>query len=240
VIKEHSTLAPVSVYAQSKIAAEQSLLEMKQEGFQPTILRLATAFGLSHRMRFDLVANLLTARALSKGEITIFNGDQWRPFIHVNDIARAFMACLEAPLELVAGQIFNAGDNNANLTLKELGDLVAKAVPGTKISYQNISSDPRSYRVDFSKIAQTLGFQCQTTVGEAIQQMANAIRTGTFGECEDVIYHNAACLKAGKDRLWANAGAPARVMEFSFKVKSAEISCGPTPERPAALAAAAP
>jgi nucleoside-diphosphate-sugar epimerase len=208
VIKEQSTLAPVSVYAQSKIAAEQSLLEMKQEGFQPTILRLATAFGLSHRMRFDLVANLLTARALSKGEITIFNGDQWRPFIHVNDIARAFMACLEAPPELVAGQIFNAGDNNANLTLKELGDLVAKAVPSTKISYQNISSDPRSYRVDFSKITQTLGFRCQTTVAEAIQQMADAIRTGTFGEYEDVIYNNAASLKAGKDQLWANVGSP--------------------------------
>src|SRR5260370_1128845 len=93
-IDEHSPLAPVSLYAQSKIDAEQAILEMQKEEFQPTLPPLATAFALSRRMRFDLVVNLLTVQARNTGKITIFNGDQWRPFIHVNDIARAFMTCL--------------------------------------------------------------------------------------------------------------------------------------------------
>src|SRR5205823_8305610 len=202
-----SPLAPVSLYAQSKIDAEQALLEKKEQGFHPVILRLATAFGLSYRMRFDLVVNLLTARALNSGEITIFNRHQWRSFIHVSDIARAFMLCLEAPLELVTGQIFNTGDNHANLTLKELGDLVAQAIPGTRIAYQENSFDPRSSRVDFSKIADTLGFRCLATVPQGIEEMADSIKGGRFSEYQDIIYNNAAHLKGQRSEMIALAGS---------------------------------
>jgi nucleoside-diphosphate-sugar epimerase len=200
-IDESSPLAPVSLYAQSKIDAEHAILEKTSDGFHPTVLRLATAYGLSHRMRFDLVVNLLTARALTKGNITIFNGHQWRPFIHVDDISRAFIACLEAPVELVGRQTFNAGDNASNLTLKELGDLVARLVPGTKVTHQENSTDRRSYRVDFSRIAGQLGFRCKTTVEDGVEAMAAAVKDGTFGECDDIAYNNAAHLKAADGKL---------------------------------------
>jgi nucleoside-diphosphate-sugar epimerase len=201
-INEHSPLAPVSLYAQSKIDAEQAILGMQNEEFHPTILRLATAFGLSRRMRFDLVVNLLTAQALKTGNITIFNGHQWRPFIHVNDIARAFLCCLEAPLKLVAGQVFNAGDDDANLTLRELGELVKKLVPGTVVTSRDNSLDRRSYRVDFSKIRRRLNFRCSTAIEAGIEEMVRAIQAGTFPEYQHEKYNNAALLKSvGKQLL---------------------------------------
>src|SRR5258708_15283651 len=93
---EHAQVAPISLYAQTKVDSERLLLESKSADFHPTILRLATLFGVSPRPRFDLVVNLLTARAIRCGKITIFNGEQWRPFMHVHDAARAFIACLQA------------------------------------------------------------------------------------------------------------------------------------------------
>ncbi len=201
-IDEHSPLAPISLYAQSKIDAEQAILEMQNEEFHPTILRLATALGLSYRMRFDLVVNLLTAQAVRKAAITIFNGEQWRPFIHVNDIARAFLTCLQAPLDRVAGQIFNAGDDTSNLTLGELGRLIARLVPGTHVREEQNSADKRSYRVDFSKIREELGFRCSTTVAEGIREMVRQLAAGKFPKYEDAKYNNAAHLKLlGKDLL---------------------------------------
>lgn len=195
-IDENSPVAPVSLYAQSKVEAERVLLE-KVDGCNPTILRLATAYGLSKRMRFDLVVNLLTARAAAKRPITIFNKQQWRPFIHINDIARAFVACLEAPVEVVSRRIFNAGDNRENLTLGALGALIADLIPDTEVVHQENSTDPRSYRVDFSEIEQQLGFRCETTVREGVREMAAAILAGNFDSYEDVAYNNAAHLKSG-------------------------------------------
>jgi nucleoside-diphosphate-sugar epimerase len=223
-IDEHSPLAPVSLYAQSKIDAERAILEMQNEEFQPTILRLATAFGLSYRMRFDLVVNLLTAQAVRKGQITIFNGEQWRPFIHVNDIARAFLTCLQAPLDRVAGQIFNAGDDNSNLTLRELGLLIARLVPGTQVREEQNSADKRSYRVDFSKIREELGFRCSTTMAEGVTEMVGQLAAGEFPEYEDAKYNNAAQLKTvGKhllvDRL-ARLNQRIRIVDGTNKADS--------------------
>jgi nucleoside-diphosphate-sugar epimerase len=206
-INEHSPLAPVSLYARSKIDAEQAILSMQNEEFRPTILRLATAFGLSYRMRYDLVVNLLTAQAVNKGKITIFNGNQWRPFIHVSDIARAFVTCLQAPLELVAGQVFNAGDDESNLTLTDLGELVGRLVPGTQVCQQENSADRRSYRVDFSKIRQQLSFRCLTTVAEGIDEIVQAIRTGKHKEYEDVKYNNAAYLESNRKQFLTNGSS---------------------------------
>jgi nucleoside-diphosphate-sugar epimerase len=223
-IDEHSPLAPVSLYAQSKIDAEEAILEMQNEEFQPTILRLATAFGLSYRMRFDLVVNLLTAQAVRKGQITIFNGEQWRPFIHVNDIARAFLTCLQAPLDRVAGQIFNAGDDSSNLTLRELGLLIARLVPGTQVREEQNSADKRSYRVDFSKIREELGFRCSTTMAEGVTEMVGQLAAGEFPEYEDAKYNNAAHLKTvGKhllvDRL-ARLNQRLRIVDGTKKADS--------------------
>ena len=144
----------------------------------------------------------MTAQAVRKGKITIFNGEQWRPFIHVNDIARAFLTCLHAPLDWVAGQVFNAGDDNSNLTLRELGLLIARLVPGTQVREEQNSADKRSYRVEFSKIREELGFRCSTTVAEGVAEIVGQLAAGKFSEYEDAKYNNAAHLKTvGKDWL---------------------------------------
>src|SRR5262249_49630924 len=152
--------------------------------------------------RFDLVVNLLTAQALTWGKITIFNGHQWRPFIHTHDIARAFVTCLEAPIERVSGQVFNAGDYRYNLTLRELGEAIAEAVPGTEVCSKSNSADLRTYKVDFSKIETTLGFRCEVSVQKGIAEMAAAIRAGRFPEFEHVRYHNASYMKSDSGRRW--------------------------------------
>ena len=112
VVDENSELNPVSLYAATKIDSERVLLDAQGRDFHPVIMRLATAFGWSHRPRFDLVVNLLTAKAAQEKKIVIFNGEQWRPFIHIRDISSAFRAALRAPLELVSGEVFNVGSDS--------------------------------------------------------------------------------------------------------------------------------
>lgn len=202
VIDERSELAPVSLYAKSKIDAERAIMELAGKDFEPTILRLATVFGLSHRMRFDLVVNLLTARAVTEGKITILNGHQWRPFIHVSDVARAFTACLQAPSSLVAGRIYNVGDNRLDCTLAQLGEIVSRIVPGTEVSREQELADARSYRVDFSKIADEVGFECLTMLERGIEETCRELKAGRFPSYKDPIYSNVATLQnAGADVL---------------------------------------
>ena len=151
IIDESSELNPVSVYAASKIASEKAILEETRNGLSPTVLRLSTVFGWSPRPRFDLVVNLLTARATAGEEIDIFNGGQWRPFIHVTDVARAFIRCLEAPVSFVRGKTFNVGDDDLNYTLEELGTTIEGLFPAVRVNRVDNESDPRSYRVSFRK-----------------------------------------------------------------------------------------
>src|SRR6202022_4718239 len=111
---ENATVKAVSLYGQTKIDSEEALLDAHSDSFYPVILRLATVFGLSYRPRFDLVVNLLTAKARVEGLITIFNGTQWRPFIHVQDVADGMMQVLNAPLDVVSGEFYNVGDERMN------------------------------------------------------------------------------------------------------------------------------
>jgi len=122
---EESDLNPVSLYATTKIDAERALLEAADSVFQPTILRFATAYGWSYRPRFDLVANLFSAQAVSDKHIRIINGEQWRPFVHTRDIARACVMAMEAPLPKVGGEIFNVADD-APLTVREIFQLLGQ------------------------------------------------------------------------------------------------------------------
>ena len=189
-ISEQGTLNPVSLYATTKIDAEKALLETADECFQPTLLRFGTAYGLSHRPRFDLVANLFSAKAVTDGEISVFNGHYARPFIHVRDMARACHMCLEAPLHLVGNEIFNVGDQSQNYTISELGQMVAGHVPGTSVVEQADDSDPRSYRVSFEKIRTVLGFQASIDVSEGVLEMVDAVRNGDVGDWHSPIYSN--------------------------------------------------
>ena len=189
-ISENGTLNPVSLYATTKIDAEQALLETADDFFQPTLLRFGTAYGLSHRPRFDLVANLFSAKAVTDGAISVFNGHYARPFIHVRDMARACHMCLEAPLRLVGHQTFNVGDESQNYTISELGQMVASHVPGTVVEEASDDNDPRSYRVSFEKIRTTLGFKASIDVSEGVLEMVRAVREGHVGDWRDPIYSN--------------------------------------------------
>ncbi|MEZ6132724.1 MAG: NAD(P)-dependent oxidoreductase [Planctomycetaceae bacterium] len=189
-ISETGALNPVSLYATTKIDAEQALLETADDYFHPTILRFGTAYGLSHRPRFDLVANLFSAQAVSTGEISVFNGHYARPFIHVRDMARACHLCLEASLHVVGCETFNVGDESQNYTISELGQMVASHVPGTRVTEQRDDSDPRSYRVSFEKIRAALGFRASIDLSEGVLEMVDAVRDGRLGDWRDPIYSN--------------------------------------------------
>ena len=172
---EFSAASPISTYAQTKVDSEKLLLEVASRDFHPTILRLGTLFGLSPRPRFDLVVNLLTARAAATGKITVFNGQQWRPFLHVRDAARAFMLCMEAEPAVVAGEIFNVGDYNLNHRLTDVSKLVASIVPHVEVAHVD-NGDQRNYRVSFDKIHSRLGFRTEITLEEGIRELYEWIK----------------------------------------------------------------
>ncbi len=194
-IHEESRLNAVSMYAASKIASERALLEKHDEQLSPTVLRFATVFGLSPRMRFDLVVNLLAAQAYTEGKIQIFNPDQWRPFIHVQDVGRAVVACLEAPLEVVSGRVFNVGDDSMNYTLGQLGEAVARAIPDTAVQHVERDEDRRNYRVRFDRIRRTLNFRCTRSLENGILEIAGELRAGNIPNFRYSVYNNATFLQ---------------------------------------------
>jgi nucleoside-diphosphate-sugar epimerase len=180
-VDEFTEPAPISIYAETKVASEKLLMDAVSDNFQPVILRLGTLFGLSPRPRFDLVVNLLTARAATAGKITIFNGEQWRPFLHVHDAARAFVLALEADSKLVTGEIFNVGDYALNMRLSEVSHAISAAIPSLEVE-QVENGDKRNYRAAFDKIHTRLGFRCERTVTSGILEISDAIETGQISD----------------------------------------------------------
>jgi nucleoside-diphosphate-sugar epimerase len=178
------------LYARSKIASEKVLLKMTGESFTPVILRFGTIYGLSGRTRFDLVVNLLSAKALVDGEITIHGGNQWRPFLHVDDAALAITRILMAPREQVRNQIYNVGSNEQNYTINQVGEFVAKQVPDAKIIYLGDDSDKRNYWVNFNKIRDDLDFQPAWQIEDGIKQVVEAIRSGKVDDYRNARYSN--------------------------------------------------
>lgn len=195
ILDESSALSPLSVYAQTKVDSESILLAARTHEFAPTVLRLGTLFGLSARMRFDLVVNLFVARAASAGRITILNGEQWRPFLHVQDAGRAILACLESVPAGVSGEIFNVGSPSLNLRIRELGESIARIVPNTVIDAKE-NEDRRSYRVSFEKIQQDLSFQCERTLESGMQEIFDAIRSGQLADFTTDQFNNQIAIRA--------------------------------------------
>jgi len=174
-VDETSKPHPISLYAEMKLKSEEALIEMMDENFSPTIFRLATVYGWSPRMRFDLVVNLMTAKAVFDNKISIFGGGQWRPLVSVNDVAEAFIAAMVSPIRDVRGEIFNLGSEEQNYTVRDIGGLVHKSIPGTRIEFTK-GEDKRSYRVDFKKIRAVLKFRPKTKIGTEIRKMKNNIK----------------------------------------------------------------
>jgi nucleoside-diphosphate-sugar epimerase len=194
-VRETDELNPVSLYAQTKIDSEKELLASQFDDFFVTILRFATVFGHSRRPRFDLVGNLFTAQAMTDGLITVIGPDQWRPFIHVRDLARAIVLTLEADPGIVQGQIFNVGDERLNLTIQQLAEKV-QAVCSTfrdvQIAVKDNPEDRRNYAVSFRKIKSMLGFEAETLIEAGISEMAVALHEGKYAHYRDRIYSNVA------------------------------------------------
>jgi len=174
-LKEDSSLNPVSLYAETKLKSEEGILNLADENFSPTIFRFATLYGVSPRVRFDLVVNTLTARAVLEKKISIFGGEQWRPNLEVSDAARACILWLEAPLEKVSGEIFNVGANEQNCKIIEIGRMVKKIVPETAVEIKKELDDLRDYNVSFDKILRVLGFRAKKTIEQSIGEMKKMI-----------------------------------------------------------------
>ncbi|HEX7079121.1 MAG TPA: SDR family oxidoreductase [Candidatus Eisenbacteria bacterium] len=191
VLTEESPVRPLSLYAETRWHAEQGLLELWGEpSFEPVLLRFGTVYGLSPRMRFDLVVNLLARDAVRKGEVTIFGGQQWRPFVHVADIARALTAAMDGPLP--AGKpILNVGDNLENYQLRDLKEEIEAHVPGARVRVLPAAKDPRTYRVSFDRIEHLWGFRASRRVGDGIEEVARAVRSGAIADPYDARHVNA-------------------------------------------------
>jgi len=173
-VNEESALNPVTHYGISKMRVEQDVAKLADSHFSPTFLRNATAYGVSPRLRFDLVLNNLVAWALTAGLVYLkSDGTPWRPIAHIEDISRAFIAALNAPREAVHNQAFNVGRTEENYRIRELAEIVKETVPGCHIEYaQDAGPDQRCYRADFSKIARTLpGFKPRWNAWRGAQQL---------------------------------------------------------------------
>ncbi len=177
ILTEEATFNPVTPYAHSKVLVEQDVAKLATDTFSPVFLRNATAYGLSPRLRFDLVLNNLVAHAITTGLVYMLSdGTPWRPIVHIEDISRAFVAALEAPQEAVHNQAFNVGINEENYQVRELAEIVAEVVPSCRIEYApGASPDKRSYRVNFNKIKTSLpAFKPQWNARKGAEQLYQA------------------------------------------------------------------
>jgi len=190
-LTEGSDKKPVSIYAVTKLTAERELSELADDKFVPVILRNATLFGPSPRMRFDLAVNQMVARAVKKGKVLIFEGGrQWRPFLHVEDAARACTICLEAPADKVRAEIFNVGRDDNNFQIADLAQLVKGRFPAADMESVPGDEDRRSYRVSFGKIEKVLGFGAEHSVEDGLEQVRRMFDDGIVDDPEADVYFN--------------------------------------------------
>jgi nucleoside-diphosphate-sugar epimerase len=184
-LDENSPKAPVSLYAKTKIDAEEQIAKLGDGRFSVTFLRNATAYGLSHRMRFDLVINIMTLYAYRDRRIYVLGGGkQWRPVVHVKDISKAFLTVMDAERGKVAGEAFNVGSSEQNYQVYQIAQMIRDVVPHTNLEMVPDDPDKRSYNVDFSKIARVLGYRVDKTPYEGIVEIKQALE---HGKIEDTI-----------------------------------------------------
>ena len=194
-LTEDSPLNPVSLYARTRIYSENYILD-NSKITSPTILRLSTVFGFSPRMRYDLVVNTLLIRALRDKKFSVFGGDQWRPFVHCKDVARAFKLAIESDKKVTHKQIFNVGSDDMNFTIDQIGDKVSAKFPEAEYNTVDEDVDKRNYKVSFNKIDKQLGFEKKYDIEMGLDEMIEKIsQDDSLLDYEDKIYSNFSQLK---------------------------------------------
>ena len=185
-LTEQSPLNPVSLYAETKIKCEQSILEAMDENFSPTILRMATLYGHSPNMRFDLAINILTAKAFFEKQIPIFGGNQWRPWLHLEDAADAYIKCLEKSIEKIKGEVFNVVSENYKII--KIGKIINSVFPEANIIISDKITDKRDYNVSFDKIVKALAYHPKKNVIGGVLKIREAIDKGVVKDYKDEKY----------------------------------------------------
>ncbi len=185
-VDEDYPLAPLSLYAEHKVEIEKKILSLKgQVGFHPTILRFATAFGFSPRMRFDLTVNEFVRDLYLEKELLVFDAQTWRPYCHVKDFARATEKVLQAKSNQVSFEVFNVGKEENNYTKQMIVDEIKKSLPLSVVKFQERGSDPRNYRVNFSKIRKTLDFAPLYSVPNGIGEILDQLKVGLLDNVDE-------------------------------------------------------
>lgn len=190
-ITEESPLNPISLYAELKVKFEETLLTSQvRDDFIPTALRFATVYGLSPRIRFDLTVNEFTRDATLGRELLIFGEQFWRPYCHVEDLARACVAVLDADPEKIKKNVFNVGDTQENYQKKMLAEELIKLIPDMVVKYVHKDEDPRDYRVSFDKINNILNFKISKRVPDGMKEIINILRDGVISDPDNQKYKN--------------------------------------------------
>jgi len=192
-VTEESPLNPQSLYAETKIAAEQYLLTQTRSPTSPVLFRLATLYGISPRTRFDLIVNQFVLDAYTKRHLLIYQRSYSRSFVHVRDVVRGIMLSLDLPTEKVRGQVYNLGAENGNYTKDQIVNLVLKRMPETMVEYRDMTfgGDMRDITVSFAKIKRELGFETTLDVDDGIRDLLFALKTGLIRNPSDERYRNA-------------------------------------------------
>ncbi|QSR86375.1 NAD(P)-dependent oxidoreductase [Candidatus Methylacidiphilum infernorum] len=202
-LDENAPFNPVSAYARSKVEAEREISKLSSSSFSPVFLRNATAFGYSPMLRIDLVANNLLSCALATREIRVMSdGTPWRPLVHCKDIARAFIALIQAPRQLVHNQSINIGGNNENYQVKQIVEKVKSLVPDAKVVYTGeVGADPRNYRVSFDKLSKLLpDFKLQYSLDSGLEELYKFMKEKKFSR-EDFFSDKFVRLRRLKQKL---------------------------------------
>jgi nucleoside-diphosphate-sugar epimerase len=189
-IDEHGELAPVSLYAEQKVKIEKWLLGSPHDGLIPTCLRLATVYGVAPRMRFDLTVNEFTRDLWAGRRLEVFGEQFWRPYVHVRDAGRAALTVLSAPVEKVAGEVFNVGRSGENYRKLDLVEEIRKLIDRGEVEYVRRDEDPRDYKVAFDKVRSVLGFETEMTVPDGIAEVIDGLDGKLFDDPFDGRYRN--------------------------------------------------